>query len=263
MPYFHGAGGRIHHRTWPADDPRAAIVLLHGFGEHAGLYERLAGALNARRIDLWAIDEVGHGLSDGERGAVGSLDDLEANGRRLTAIAAAERPGVPLFLAGHSLGGVTAALSIARDASPWTGAVLSGTPIEPPAWVAEAAEADTLALEASDLSSDPAYLDALANDPLAFTETTANPLDVLPAGWEELSRTFAGVGLPVLFVHGELDPLAPVAGSRRWAQALASASLAEFAGARHDILNETAHAEVAAAIAEWVLSVAAQPAVAR
>jgi alpha-beta hydrolase superfamily lysophospholipase len=158
---------------------------------------------------------------------------------------------------------VTAALAIARDASPWTGAVLSGTPIEPPAWVAEAAAADALALQASDLSSDPAYLDALANDPLAFTETTANPLDVLPAGWEELSRTFAGVALPVLFVHGELDPLAPVAGSRRWAQVLPSASLAEFAGAKHDILNEAAHAEVAAAISAWVLDVAAQPAVTR
>jgi hypothetical protein len=67
----------------------------------------------------------------------------------------------------------------------------------------------------------------------------------------------------VLFVHGELDPLAPVAGPRRWAQVLPSASLAEFAGAKHDILNETAHAEVAAAISAWVLEVAAQPAARR
>jgi alpha-beta hydrolase superfamily lysophospholipase len=253
MPYFDGVAGRVHYRHWPADAPQAAVIFLHGFGEHSGLYDRLAAALTSRGIDLWALDEIGHGLSDGRRGLVGSVDALEVNGRRLTALAAAQRPEVPLVLAGHSLGGVTAALATARDPSPWVATVLSGTPIEAPAWVAELEAGAALSLDANDLSADPSYLDALANDPLAFTESEGGPADALPPAWEELAESFATVRSPVLFVHGAEDPVAPVEGSRRWAAELEAGRLAEFAGGRHDILNDTAHAEVAATIADFVL----------
>lgn len=255
MPDFNGVQGRVHYRHWPAAGPRAAIVFLHGFGEHSGLYERLGSALTARGIDLWALDEIGHGLSEGERGIVGSVDALETNARALTEIVIDERPDLPLVLAGHSLGGVTAALALTRDPSPWVGGVLSGTPIEPPAWVTELQEsgAEGLSLDASDLSSDPSYLDALANDPLAFTETEGSPLDALPAAWQELGPDFASIRVPVLFVHGSADPIAPIESARRWASALPDGGLAEFAGARHDVLNETVHDEVASAIADWVL----------
>src|SRR4051812_9255513 len=155
-PFLEGAAGRAPSRHWPVPTAKAAVIFLHGFGEHSGLYERFAGALNARGIELWALDEIGHGLSDGARGLVGSVDALEANARTLTELA--RRPGVPLVLAGHSLGGVTAALAIARDPAPWAGAVLSGTPIEPPAWVAELEPGAALSLDAADLSTDPSYL---------------------------------------------------------------------------------------------------------
>ncbi len=191
-------------------------------------YQRLAEALNARSIE----------------------------------IVRSAQPGLPLVLAGHSLGGVTAALASARDGAPWSGVVLSGTPIEPPAWAQEqlANGGEGLALLPEDLSSDPWYLDALANDPLAFTETEGSPLDALPTAWVELARTFAGVRLPVLFIHGREDPVAPIEVSRRWASKLADGRLVEFPGARHDVLNETVHASVAAAIADWVLARAAAPA---
>jgi alpha-beta hydrolase superfamily lysophospholipase len=197
MPFFNGARGRVHYQSWPSENPQAAIIFLHGFGEHSGLYGRLAAELGAAGIDLWALDEIGHGRSDGERGIVGSLDDLEANGRRLTEIAREARPDLPLVIAGHSLGGATAALAVARDPAPWKAAVLSGTPIEAPAWALAALESgeEGLALEPTDLSSDPWYLDALANDPLAFTETDGSPLDSLPAAWDELARSFADVRL--------------------------------------------------------------------
>lgn len=259
MPNFDGVQGNVHYREWRSPRPRAAVVFLHGFGEHSGLYGRLAQALNARGIDLWSLDEIGHGLSDGERGIVGSIDALEANARTFTEIVGRARPGLPLVLAGHSLGGVTAAIAAVRDPAPWSGFVLSGTPIEPPAWALEQINGgvEGLALLPEDLSSDPWYLEALANDPLAFTETEGSPLDVLPAAWSELEGTFAGVRAPVLFIHGGNDPVAPVEVSRRWAAELADGRLVEFPGARHDVLNETVHASVAAAISDWVLARAA------
>jgi hypothetical protein len=57
MPFFDGQAGRVYHRHWAAAQPRAALVFLHGFGEHTGLYHRYGAALNARDIDLWALDD--------------------------------------------------------------------------------------------------------------------------------------------------------------------------------------------------------------
>ena len=70
MPFRH-RHGRAYYRHWAAAEPRAAVVFLHGFGEHTGLYHRYGFALNAAGIDLWAVDQFGHGLSPGDRGDFG------------------------------------------------------------------------------------------------------------------------------------------------------------------------------------------------
>ena len=68
MPFIENPRGRAYYRHWAAADPRAAVIFLHGFGEHTGLYHRYGFALNAAGIDLWAVDQFGHGLSPGDRG---------------------------------------------------------------------------------------------------------------------------------------------------------------------------------------------------
>ncbi len=88
MPYFEGVSGSVYYKSWRVAPPRrAAVVFLHGFGEHSGLYHRLGNALNSSGIELWALDQIGHGLTDGERAALRSVDDLVENGRRLAALA--------------------------------------------------------------------------------------------------------------------------------------------------------------------------------
>jgi alpha-beta hydrolase superfamily lysophospholipase len=236
------------------------VVFLHGFGEHSGLYHRLGNTLNSSGIELWALDEIGHGLSDGERAVIRSVDDLVENGRRLTALAEAAEPGSPLVLAGHSLGGVAAAVSALRGSARYDGLVLSGTPLSPLEWLAALGEGGDgdLDLDPADLSTDPFYLDELENDPLAFTSAAGaqSLVDVLPPAWAEFEQGFGDVALPILFVHGGDDPIAPVSDARAWSARVPDGRIAEFIGAHHDILNETVHREVAAAITEFVLDVA-------
>jgi len=259
MPTFDGVTGRVYYKAWRGPAPSAAtVVFLHGFGEHSGLYHRLGNALNGAGIDLWALDEIGHGLTEGERGVIGSVGNLVENGRRLTAIAEATQPGRPVWLAGHSLGAAAAAVSAVRDPGRYAGLILSGAALSPLDWVLAlgAPGAPDLDLNPADLSSDPFYLDELAHDPLAFTSAAdARSLAVaFPAAWDELAAGFGQAALPVLLVHGAKDPVVPVAHARDWAARLKQARLAEFPGARHDILNETVHREVAATIAEFVLA---------
>jgi len=261
VPFFDGSTGRVYYRAWRAAGPEApAVVFLHGFGEHSGLYHRFGDALNAAGIDLWALDEIGHGLSDGERAEISSIGDLVHNGRRLAALADAARPGRPLFLAGHSLGAAAAAVSASRDPSRYRGLILSGAPLSPLEWVtAVAADGDggALSLDLGDLSADPFYLDELVNDPLAFTSAAGarSLLNTLPPAWAELAGTLGRLPVPVLFVHGREDPVVPVTVARDWAARVRRGELAEFPGARHDVLNETSHREVAAAISGFVHAV--------
>ena len=55
--------------------------------------------LNAAGIDLWAVDQLGHGLSPGTRGDFGTLADSSALAEALTATVEHERPGLPLIAA--------------------------------------------------------------------------------------------------------------------------------------------------------------------
>jgi alpha-beta hydrolase superfamily lysophospholipase len=266
VPHFDGSAGRVYYRAWRAAPPRAAaIVFLHGFGEHSGLYHRLGDALTAQGIDLWALDEIGHGLTEGDRAVIRSIDDLVGNAQLLTGLAEAAGPGSPLLLAGHSLGVAAAAVTVSRHPAGYQGLILSGAALSPLEWVSELAVGGTgdLSLLPADLSADPFYLDEVANDPLAFTSASGaeSLLRILPSAWDELGRDFARSRLPTLFLHGSSDPIVPVPVARDWAARLPGGRLAEFEGARHDVLNETVHREVAAAITGFVWSVlAAAPA---
>ena len=94
MPTFGGVTGRVYYKAWRVPVPRAAaVVFLHGFGEHSGLYHRLGYALNDAGIELWALDEIGHGLTEGDRAIIRSIDHLVQNGRQLAALAEAVQIG--------------------------------------------------------------------------------------------------------------------------------------------------------------------------
>jgi alpha-beta hydrolase superfamily lysophospholipase len=127
MPYFEGARGRLHYRRWPVPEPSAVLAWLPGSGQHTGHYHRFARALGAQRIEVWGLDTAGQGLSEGDPDAPGSVEDLAADAVRLVAEIRREHPGLPLILAGHSLGAATALT--ARASLPECAAlVLTGIP---------------------------------------------------------------------------------------------------------------------------------------
>ena len=261
MPFFHGVTGRVYYRHWQAANPRAAVAFLHGFGEHTGVYHRFGAALDAAGIDLWALDEIGHGLTEGPRGQIDSLDDLVVNGQRLTDRAAAS--DLPLIMAGHSLGAVAATLSGLDHQDRYQAVVLTGAPLSEPEWFRQLTQSTDTAgdaggqefsLDLDDLSADPFYRDSLENDPLAFTEADVVEVlrRVLPPAWERIAAELGSLTIPVLAINGELDPIAPAADVARMAASHACITAKTYPGMKHDILNETRHREVAAAIIAFI-----------
>ncbi len=262
MPRFDGAAGPAYYREWLVPRPRATVVFAHGVGEHAGLYDRYAGQLGRHGISLRALDQIGHGRSAGSPdtgrwGVITSADDLVADIQQLADLAAAADPGLPLILQGHSLGAIMSAVAATRQPDRYAALVLSGAKLtEPPDFRTDSEEIE---LGAGNLSADPDYLRWLEEDPLVFTggpQMTASLRRVLPPAWAELVVALPGLDKPVLLVHGEADPVSAVAGARYWAAVLPHARLAIFPGARHDVLNETVHEQVAAVIAQFIGGVA-------
>jgi alpha-beta hydrolase superfamily lysophospholipase len=204
---------------------------------------------------VFALDQIGHGLTSGERGVFGSLDELAANATGLAAIAGSD---VPVVLAGHSLGSLVTALAASRTPDAYAGYVMSGSILSPLDWVAELADGGDLDLDPAALSTEPAYLDALVTDPLAFTSAaSARTLaTALPPAWMEVGAALPAVTRPILLVHGEQDPIAPVDEARRWAERLPAGRLAVIPGSLHDVLNDRSHETVALIVAAFVAEVA-------
>ena len=104
-----GAGGNgIYWRSWAVpDSPRAVVVLVHGFGEHSGRYERIAERLQREGYEVYALDHQGHGRSAGSRGAI-TMTVAVADLDQLVVLAQARRPDAAVILLGHSMGGAIA-----------------------------------------------------------------------------------------------------------------------------------------------------------
>lgn len=128
MPFFEGATGAVHYRSWTTPHPRVVLLFLHGLGQNSGNYHRFARVMNTENVDVWAIDHVGHGLTEGELSDASQIGGLADNALQLADIARSERTGIPLALMGHSLGAATAIAALAKDPSGFTSAVLTGTP---------------------------------------------------------------------------------------------------------------------------------------
>ncbi|MEU0495081.1 alpha/beta fold hydrolase [Mycobacterium sp. NPDC006124] len=244
MPFLDTDDGRAYYRHWAAPDPRAAVVFLHGFGEHTGLYHRYGFALNAAGVDLWAVDQFGHGLTPGERGDFGSLEASIALADGLAELARTETPGVPLIAQGHSFGAVATLWKVLSAPDAYPAAVISGAPLVPVPGLVDVDS--TFEIAPTQLSADPFYLDAMENDPLAFVDADGGPLArELDRGWDAFGGTLPTLAIPVLAVHGVDDPIAPIGALRAYAERVEPLSLVEMPGGGHDILNDTSHREVA------------------
>jgi alpha-beta hydrolase superfamily lysophospholipase len=245
MAFFNGAHGRVPYRYWPAHRPLAGLVFLHGSGADSGRYHRLALALNARQISVWASDLVGQRMR-----CAASLEGLVDSASRLTAVAVDLLAGPPVALGGHSLGGTIAALTACRDSDPYNALVLSGAPISPLRGLGELPMRDG---RDESINLDLSYL--YAGSPLGVRHAAISP-GALSSAWAELRERFEDLWLPVQFVHGENDSIVPVDDNVAWARALPHAQLAWFGHARHDVINGPGHRRVATTVADFVLAVA-------
>lgn len=96
----------IHH--FSLDSPRYLLLVVHGYGDAVGKYAEMAGAFTRTGAYVFGPDLPGHGLSAGENLLIEDLEPLVDSLRCITDEARWRYPGLPLFVLGHSMGGMIA-----------------------------------------------------------------------------------------------------------------------------------------------------------
>ena len=262
-----GVGGlKIFNRSWrPEQPPRGVIVLSHGFNSHSGYYLWAAEQLLASRLAVYALDYRGRGKSDGERYYIEKFSEYQADLDMTVKLARSREPGLPIYILGHSAGGVIACNYVLDHQKDIAGLICESFAYQVPApdfalavlkgLSHVAPHAHVLNLPKKEFSRDPKVVQALIDDPLLANEVqpTKTVAEMVRAD-ERLKRDFAQFTLPLLIIHGTRDTVTRPEGSQEFYARASSAdkTLKLYDGYFHDPLNDIGKEAVMADIRAWI-----------
>jgi acylglycerol lipase len=259
-------GVKIFVRSWrPESKPRALVVICHGVNSHSGQYLWVGEQFAAAGHAVYALDLRGRGKSDGERFYVEDIADYVSDVAGTVALAKSRNPGLPVFLLGHSAGGVTSSVYVLDNQAELTGFICESFAFQVPApGFALAAikglshiapRLPVLKLKNEDFSRDPKAVEALNNDPLTAHEVQpAITVAALVRADERLREEFPDITLPVLIMHGTDDKATVCHGSQFFYETVGSKdkTLKLYDGHYHDLLNDLGKEKVMADIKGWI-----------
>ena len=243
-------GGKRFWQSWPAPEPLAALVVIHGIGEHGGRYARLAGYLGAHGISVFALDHRGHGRSEGKRGAIKDADHLEGDIDHF--INQIVRPlGLPIYLYGQNLGGSLALAHAIRHPGRVDGLILSApfvyTTFLPQEMAIVMEGLSTFMPSVPGYRLSPQLLSSDAKEVNAFRKDPLNIRDALPVKsvseilgiMAQIREHIGELTLPLLVLHGEDDPLVTIESSQKLISACDCPDklLLTYPGLFHDLLS--------------------------
>lgn len=269
--YLEGVGRlRLHYRSWEVPDPQAALVVVHGCGEHAGRYAAVGEAMGVADVSTFALDLRGHGESDGRRGHVSRfaifLQDLCRFRREVRGLVG---PACPLFLLGHSMGGLIALRYLEEYDTPFRGAIISspwlGTALHVPRWKVALAPLLNRALPAApfaagiraeDLCRDPEIVNAYRDDALVHDRVTPRLFHEASTAMGLAFQCSDRIRGPLLFLLAGADRIADSRRAGSFVESLhgRNVTLRVFADHFHEVLNEEDRDTVYREIRDWVVA---------
>jgi acylglycerol lipase len=264
---FTGVGGlKIFTRSWQPDGmPRGVMVIVHGFNSHSGQYLWAADQFTKNGLAVYALDLRGRGRSEGERFYVEKIEDFTDDVETLVKTAKSENPGLPVFMLGHSAGGVTACVYALDHQSEIDGLICESFAYELP--VPDIAltflkglsyitpHTHVFSLNNKDFSRDPKVVEEMNNDILIKGESQpAQTAKVMINASARLKEEFPSIKIPVMILHGTEDKATKPSGSRHFFDAAGSAdkTMKLYEGHFHDLLNDTDKEVVMKDIQNWI-----------
>lgn len=265
---FRGHGGlELYYQCWrPEGTPLAVLVLIHGFGEHSGRYMNVVNHLVPRGYAIWSFDHRGHGRSPGRRGFVRTWDEFREDIRLFLEMVRQQEGGLPVFLMGHSMGGLMVLEYALHHPEGLQGVIASGpalaqvgvSPVllkiaQLMSRIWPSFTMDT-GLDATSISRDPAVVAAYQADPLVHSKASARLGTEMARAMAWTHQNASRWRLPLLILHGGADRLVPPEGSRRFYEAvpIADKEYREYEGGYHEPHNDIHRDQVLQNLERWL-----------
>lgn len=262
-------GGVPVHGYWHTPEkPKAILVLVHGFGEHAERYlDGVVPFFASQGFCCFGFDLVGHGNSGGKRGDCQGYDQLLDFVDTACRMARERYPRLPLLLFGHSMGG-NLVLNFALRGMGQPEGIVASSPylrlaFKPPQWkwqlgklLERVAPHVTVpaGLDPNGISRDPGEVSAYKADPLIHDRISPRySFPVIEAGEWALENA-SKLMVPTFLLHGTADPIIDPEGSRLFDQKAPNSELVEIEGGYHELHHDLGRDVYFKSLETWLSS---------
>lgn len=258
----------IYYQCWlPEGEPKAVLLVVHGLAEHSGRYVNVVNHFVPLGYAVYGVDHVGHGKSSGTRMYVERFEDFTDTLKIYFDMVRHWQPDKPIFLVGHSLGGLIGAAYLLDHQAELKGAVLSGPAVKVPDTISPTTifvgkvfsalmpKLGLIGLEAEGVSRDPAVVQAYVSDPLVcHGKTTARLAAELLKAMRRVTAEATKITLPILILQGSADKLVDPKGAQMLYDTVSSAdkTIKIYDGLYHEVYNEPEHDRVLGDVKAWL-----------
>ncbi|MFB5663822.1 alpha/beta hydrolase [Alteribacillus sp. HJP-4] len=239
-------------KNWMSDRARGTMVIVHGAAEHHGRYEWIIKQMVKQRFHVVAGDLPGHGRTRGKRGHIDSFDQYIDMVYAWYKEAASYE--LPVYLFGHSMGGLITVRSLMEKHMPVRGVVLSSPCFGLYEYPGRTAEFTTkimhrlspgfsgkTGIKAEKITRSPEARLAYQEDELNLSTVTARWYqEMLKAMKISLHEADRFPNVPLLVLQAGRDLIVDQYAAHRWFNRLETSdrSMKEWKGLYHELFNE-------------------------
>jgi len=260
-------------QSWVPVKPRGVIVIVHGLAEHGARYQETAEFLSGNSWAVYACDLRAHGLSPNPPKAgrvhVNRFTDYFHDVDAMLGLAQKNHEGLPLFILGHSMGGLISISYVLAKPESVAGAIISSPALgthpefKPPlflkimvsilSFLAPRVLVDS-ELDTQAISRDPDVVKAYLDDPLISQKISARWYSELLKTMKRANANAGTLRTPMLLMQSGSDRLVDPDAPARWAKSAPEGlvELVVWEELYHEMLNEPEKDRVRARILGWL-----------
>jgi acylglycerol lipase len=260
-------------QCWAPASPVGVIVIIHGLAEYGGRYQETAEFLSANGWAVYACDLRAHGLSPNPPGAgrvhVNRFADYFLDVAALIELARKNHGGLPLYILGHSMGGLIAISFALEKPDGLAGAIISSPALgthpdfQPPlalklmvgilSRIAPRLLIDSN-LDDDAISRDPEVVQAYIDDPLISKKVSARWYGEITKAIKSANRNASTLRIPMLLMQSGADRLVDPEATRRFSEATPGklVDLVVWEGLYHEMFNEPEKDQVRQRVLDWL-----------
>jgi len=258
----------IYYQAWlPEGNVKVVLLVVHGLGEHCGRYMNVVNHFVPLGYAVYGLDHIGHGKSEGVREFVERFEDYTNTLTIYYNMVKGWQMGKPIFLLGHSMGGLIAPYYLLDHQADFSGAVISAPLVKVSDDISQATiimgkilsalapKVGLLPLDANGISCDPEVVKAYVDDPLVFHgKTPARLAAELLKAMLRVTAEVDKITLPFIVIQGREDKLVDPGGAQMLYEKASSKdkTIRVYEGLHHEVFNEPERARVLQDVETWL-----------